>query len=108
MQEPQRRTQLAGRVRYFRAALTAAGVPAPASFSQIIPIILCDNDRALAAAGELQARGFDVRAIRPPSVAPGTARLRISVNLSLSEETIDRFVNALSATGLVQCFAASS
>jgi 8-amino-7-oxononanoate synthase len=108
MQEPLRRTQLAGRVKYFRAALTAAGVPAQASFSQIIPIILGDNDRALAAAGELQARGFDVRAIRPPSVAPGTARLRISVNLSLSEETIDRFVNALSATGLVQCFAASS
>ena len=108
MHEPERRLQLADRVKYLRAALTAAGVPVPAGFSQIIPIVLGDNDRALAAAGALQARGFDVRAIRPPSVAPGTARLRISVNQSLSEETIDRFVSALSATGTVQCSAASS
>ena len=50
---------------------------------QIIPIVLGDNDRALLVAGQLQARGFDVRAIRPPSVAPGTARLRISVNADL-------------------------
>jgi 8-amino-7-oxononanoate synthase len=97
MHEPERRLQLADRVKYFRAALTVAGVPVPAGFSQIIPIVLGDNDRALAAADALQARGFDVRAIRPPSVAPGTARLRISVNQSLSEETIDRFASALTA-----------
>jgi 8-amino-7-oxononanoate synthase len=106
--EPGRRTQLAGRVKYLRAALAAAGVTVPAGTTPIIPIVLGDNDRALLAAAELQARGFDVRAIRPPSVAPGTARLRISVNLSLSDETLDRFVTALSATGIVQCFAASS
>ena len=82
----------------------------PAGFTQIIPIVLGDNDRALLAAAELQSRGFDVRAIRPPSVAPGTARLRIAVNLGLSEETIDRFVSALSATlrETVPCSAASS
>jgi 8-amino-7-oxononanoate synthase len=106
--EPGRRTLLADRVKYLRAALAAAGVAVPAETRQIIPIVLGDNDRALLAAGELQARGFDVRAIRPPSVAPGTARLRISVNLSLSDESLDRFVAALSATGIVQCFAASS
>jgi len=106
--EPGRRAQLAGRVKYLRAALAAAGVGVPAGPTPIIPIVLGDNDRALLAAAELQARGFDVRAIRPPSVAPGTARLRISVNLSLSDETLDRFVTALSATGIVQCFAASS
>ena len=108
--EPQRRTLLAGRAKYMRAALAAAGVPVPAGFTQIIPVVLGDNDRALLAAGELQSRGFDVRAIRPPSVAPGTARLRIAVNLSLSEETIDRFVSALSATlrETVPCSAACS
>jgi 8-amino-7-oxononanoate synthase len=110
MHEPERRLQLADRVKYFRAALTAAGVPVPAGFSQIIPIVLGDNDRALAAADALQARGFDVRAIRPPSVAPGTARLRISVNQSLSEETIDRFASALDAVlrETVLCSAVSS
>ena len=56
-----------------------------------------DNDRAVAVARALQAEGFDVRAIRPPSVPPGTARLRVSVNAGLSEETLDRFVAALAA-----------
>jgi 8-amino-7-oxononanoate synthase len=108
--EPQRRALLTSRVQYFRNALRTAGVPVPDGFSQIIPIVLGDNDRALLAAGELQAQGFDVRAIRPPSVAAGTARLRIAVNVGLSDETIDRFVDVLAATlrDLVPCFAASS
>jgi 8-amino-7-oxononanoate synthase len=110
MHEPERRLQLAGRAKYFRDALTVAGVPVPTGFSQIIPIVLGDNDRALAAADALQAQGFDVRAIRPPSVPTGTARLRISVNQSLTEETIDRFARALSAVlpETVLCSAVSS
>jgi 8-amino-7-oxononanoate synthase len=108
--EPERRSLLAGRVLYLRNALRKAAVPVPEGFTQIIPIVLGDNDRALLAAGQLQARGFDVRAIRPPSVAPGTARLRIAVNVGLSEDTIDRFVGVLAATlrDTEQCFAASS
>jgi 8-amino-7-oxononanoate synthase len=106
----QRRSLLAGRVMYLRNALRKAAVPVPEGFTQIIPIVLGDNDRALLAAGQLQARGFDVRAIRPPSVAPGTARLRVAVNVGLSESTIDRFVDVLAATlrDTEQCFAASS
>jgi 8-amino-7-oxononanoate synthase len=101
--EPERRSLLAGRVLYLRNALRKAAVPVPEGFTQIIPIVLGDNDRALLAAGQLQARGFDVRAIRPPSVAPGTARLRIAVNVGL-------FVDVLAATlrDTEQCFAASS
>ena len=64
----------------------------------------------MAVALALQADGFDVRAIRPPSVPPGTARLRVSVNAGLSEETIERFAESLAAAlkevGL--CSAASS
>ena len=46
-----------------------------------------DNERAVAVADALQADGFDVRAIRPPTVPPGTARLRVSVNAGLTDAT---------------------
>jgi 8-amino-7-oxononanoate synthase len=95
--EPDRRTQLLDRVKRLRAAMSALGMPVPAAFSQIIPVVVGANERALDAATALQARGFDVRAIRPPSVAPGTARLRISVNVSLTDEAIDSFAVALAA-----------
>ena len=109
-EEPERRARLASRARHLREALRAAGVPVPDGATQIIPIVLGDNDRALLVAGQLQARGFDVRAIRPPSVAPGTARLRIAVNADLPDEILDRFAGALAVAlrESVPCSAASS
>ena len=93
--EPERRRAVADLARDCRARLAAAGLPVSAGSSHIIPIVLGDNDRALAAAEALQAQGFDVRAIRPPSVAAGSARLRISINARLDHGTIIRFVAAL-------------
>jgi 8-amino-7-oxononanoate synthase len=93
--EPERRHDVANLARDCRARLAAAGVPVSAGSSHIIPIVLGDNDRALAAADALQAQGFDVRAIRPPSVPPGSARLRISINARLDHDTIGRFAAAL-------------
>ncbi len=91
-----RRTQLLARAAYLQRKLGAAGLLSPArACTQIIPIILGDNNRAVRTAELLQREGFDARAIRPPSVAPGTARLRISLNTNLSESTLDRFVAAL-------------
>ena len=43
----------------------------------------------------VRSRGFDVRAIRPPSVAPGTARLRISVHADHTEAEIDALAQAI-------------
>lgn len=51
----------------------------PPATSQILPVIEGEDGRALARAAALQARGFDVRAIRPPTVPRGTARLRLSL-----------------------------
>ncbi len=96
--------------RDLRAQLSDAGVAVLPGSSQIVPVVLGDNDRAVAVAQALQSQGFDVRAIRPPSVAPGTARLRITVNVGLAEATIRRFVDALAAAvkGSARCSAVSS
>ncbi|HXD72448.1 MAG TPA: 8-amino-7-oxononanoate synthase [Vicinamibacterales bacterium] len=93
--EPGRRARLSSRVARLHAALSEHGIALPCAPSHIIPIVIGDNDRAVAAAEALQAQGFDVRAIRPPSVPAGTARLRISLNALLDDATIDRFAAAL-------------
>ena len=108
--EPERREQLMGLTRDLRAQLSEAGIDVPPGFSQIVPVVLGDNDRAVAVARALQSQGFDVRAIRPPSVTPGTARLRITVNAGLAEATIRRFVAALAVAvkGSARCSAVCS
>jgi len=93
--EPDRRARLFRLARYLRDRLNAAGVIVPPGDSQIVPVVIGENDRALAVAEAMQIHGFDVRAIRPPTVAPGTARLRIAVNVGLDDTTIDRFAAQL-------------
>ena len=109
-EEPERRARLRRRAVLLRERLGEAGIPAPGCDTPIIPIVLGGNDRAVAVAGALQAEGFDVRAIRPPSVPSGTARLRVSVNVHLTEVDLDRFASRLAAVlkGQVPCPAASS
>jgi 8-amino-7-oxononanoate synthase len=87
--EPWRRSLLRERARYLRRALGLSGD------SPIVPIVMGDNQTALEAAQALQREGFDARAIRPPSVPPGTARLRISVNIGISEATLNRLAAML-------------
>ncbi len=63
--------------------------------SPIVPIIVGDDARAVAIAEALQAQGFDIRAIRPPTVPAGTARLRLSLNANLTEDDLAAFAKAL-------------
>jgi 8-amino-7-oxononanoate synthase len=95
--EPERRQRLLALAAHLRAALGRAGIDVPAGTSQIIPVLVGDNERAVSIAEGLQTDGFDVRAIRPPSVPAGTARLRISVNAGLSEPTLDTLARLVSA-----------
>lgn len=59
--------------------------------SQIVPLIIGEDKEAVACAGSLQERGYDIRAIRPPTVAEGTARLRLSLNAKIDSETLKSF-----------------
>jgi 8-amino-7-oxononanoate synthase len=63
----------------FRGLLAADGITA-AGTAYIVPVVLGDDARAVAVAARLQDRGYDVRAIRPPSVPADTARLRVSIH----------------------------
>lgn len=83
---PDRREKLWRNVRLANEALAPLGLSP--SGSQIIPIILRDDQRAMDAATALQAKDFDVRGIRPPTVPPGTSRLRVSITLNVTEEDI--------------------
>ncbi len=73
------RRSLHWKANLFRDTLARLGVK-PLGEHYIVPVVVGDDARAVAAATRLQSQGFDVRAIRPPSVAPGTARLRISIH----------------------------
>ena len=98
--EPERRERVRFLARYLRERLTEVGIAIPPRDSPIIPVIIGENERAVAVAAALQNAGFDVRAIRPPTVPAGTARLRVSVNVNLSEQVLDCFVDKLCAACL--------
>ena len=65
------------------------------SRTQIIPIHLGEDAKAVRVAERLQSAGFDIRAIRPPTVPARTARLRITITLNVDQGTIERMVDQL-------------
>ncbi len=91
--QPERRARLATLVDHARERLGRVG--ASVSGSQILPLIVGDDGRAMALAAAVQAAGFDVRGIRPPTVPAGTARLRISLTLNVDEAAIDGLADIL-------------
>jgi 8-amino-7-oxononanoate synthase len=75
-----------------RKGLAAAGLNSGTSASHIVPVIVGSNESALRLAGQLQHSGFAVKAIRPPTVPPGTARLRFSLTSKITFDDIYRLV----------------
>jgi 8-amino-7-oxononanoate synthase len=65
------------------------------SGTQIQPVIVGADERAVRLAAALQARGFDIRAVRPPTVPEGTARLRLSLTLNVDEACVEAMAAAL-------------
>jgi len=81
---------------YLRNKLKSLGLDTAASSSHIIPVIIGDNKRTLTISKQLFERGFFVVAIRPPTVAPGTSRLRISLQAEHTKQQIDSLCRNLS------------
>jgi 8-amino-7-oxononanoate synthase len=77
---------------FLRHELQKSDFDTGASNSQIVPVILGSNDAAVNIAKCLRARGFGIRAIRPPTVPPGTARLRLSLTAKLSNDVLAELV----------------
>lgn len=90
---PQRRTKLAQNIAFFRDL--AADLPFLPSDSAIFALVLGEEARALAAAHDLQKRGFFVPAIRPPTVPQGTSRLRLTLSAAHTTDDIRALVAAL-------------
>ena len=93
--QPQRRQQLAANARYLRERLVSAGFDIGPSTTHIIPLMIGPSDAAVRMSEELYTRGYFVAAIRPPTVPPNTARLRISLQTHHSGQQMDGLLGVL-------------
>jgi 8-amino-7-oxononanoate synthase len=102
------REQLLQNAARFVRKLRAQGFDAAASASQIVPIVLGNNEDTIDAAEHLQRDGFAVRAIRPPTVPEGGSRLRLSLTTLIPEQELTRLVNSLVAWRMRQQISVAS
>ena len=94
-EEPWRQATLAGHIVAFHDQMARRLPQVPLSGSQIVPLIVGPNAETMALAAQVQARGFDVRGIRPPTVPEGTSRLRVSLTLNATRADVLRLVETL-------------
>lgn len=81
-------------VQFLAQELQQLGFDARQQPSPILPVVIGTEEQALKASSQLEALGLWCPAIRPPTVAPGTSRLRIAVNASWTAEELHRIVAA--------------
>ena len=103
-----RRERLHHNVARLRAGLREIGLPAPSAAGAIVPVQMETEERALLVEKALYEKGIFVPAIRPPTVPPGTSRLRVSVRADHTTEQIDRLVEALGDSVKTKCGTATS
>lgn len=89
------RLQLQERAADLRERVRALGYDTGTSQTHIVPLVVGDEARALALQGFLLQRGLLTSAVRPPTVPPGTARVRIALSVSHQPEQVDALLAAL-------------
>lgn len=82
-----------------KAQLFCRELNLPAPVTCIVPVIVGDPVRAMAASEKLKEQGFLISAIRPPTVPEGTARLRITFTANHRDEDVIRLAAAVRALG---------
>ncbi|MDD5272786.1 MAG: 8-amino-7-oxononanoate synthase, partial [Methylovulum sp.] len=97
MTETWRRGKLAALITRFRVGAGQLGLQLLPSPSAIQPIMIGDSQQAVDVSKALLAAGFLVSAIRPPTVAQGTARLRVTLSALHDEAMVDGLLDALAA-----------
>jgi glycine C-acetyltransferase/8-amino-7-oxononanoate synthase len=97
VEQPHRVDRLQTAAAHLREELTRAGVPAPTSTTQIIPLVVGDAGMAVRVCDGALARGVFAQAIRPPTVAVGTSRLRLAVMASHTPAELARAAQAIAA-----------
>ncbi len=97
--EPERRNNLLVSAQNFRQMLKNKGFIVPGS-SQIIPIIVGENQKTVKLAQALQKKGYWVLPIRPPTVPQGEARLRFSLTCNHQDDTLKRLTNDICQIGI--------
>jgi len=97
-QESWRRKQVLDLTQEFRGLAMAAGLPLMPSNTPIQPFLVGDSAQALAIQQLLLERGFLVYSIRPPTVAIGSARLRVVLTAEMDQSQVRQLVSALVAS----------
>jgi 8-amino-7-oxononanoate synthase len=93
--EQWRREKLNDNIQHFRKLAVAAGIATTESTTAIQPIIVGDSAAALTISEQLKEQGIMALAIRPPTVAVGQARIRITLMADHTENDIQQLVAAL-------------
>lgn len=91
----EKRKRLKQNADYLRGKLNKLGFDTAGSTSHIVPVVIGDNEKTVTLSKKLFDSGFLVVAIRPPTVPPGTARLRISLQCDHTKEQIDSLCEAI-------------
>ena len=100
---PHRRQRVRKLAKNLRQSLAAAGLQIPPGDSPIIPILLGDAAAAIAAAEALREQGLLVMPVRPPTVPPGSSRLRVTLSSEHSDEDVERLATMIANSGPSPC-----
>jgi 8-amino-7-oxononanoate synthase len=87
---PDMGTRLLDKAHRFHDALEKYGLSVLPFESHIVPVVAGSNEKTVAFSQLLNRRGILVHPIRPPTVPPGTGRIRFSITLNISDEALEK------------------